>query len=72
VATNKILAFGGDQFNPLLTCACAELMRDKVARGLTREVLQGTMSEDEALTVGTCYLRENTWNYFKLDNRWRR
>lgn len=70
VPTNKIFGFGGDQFSVFLSCAYAEMVRDNLAEILADEVAEGTMSEEQALDVAVCMLRENAWGYFRLQDRW--
>jgi hypothetical protein len=67
---NKIFAFGADQFNILLTCACAERVRDLVTEALTILVADGEMTEDQSVFAADCILRKNAWEYWKLGQRW--
>jgi len=70
VPANKIFAFGADHSNPFLTCAYVELVRDNLAEILAAEVNEGTMSQSHALNTATWILRENPWQYYKLQDRW--
>ncbi len=70
VPLNKVFAFGADQGGPLLSCAYAELVRDNVAEALAAEVAEGTMSQEQALHAAARLLRENAWEYFRLEDRW--
>jgi hypothetical protein len=70
VPLNKILALGPDQFSPLLSCAYVELVRDNLAEALAAEVADGTMSQQQALHAAARLLRENAWEYFRLEDRW--
>jgi hypothetical protein len=70
VPLNKVFAFGADQFDPRLSCAYAELVRDNLAEALAAEVTDGTMSEQQALHAAARLLRENAWEYFRLEDRW--
>jgi uncharacterized protein len=71
VPTNKILAFGGDQMNVLLSCASAEIVRDILADALAEEVIAGNMSENQAVHTANALLRNNAWEYFRLERKWR-
>ena len=70
VPINKILAFGGDHACVFLSCAYAETVRDTLARVLADEVTEGNMSEEYALDIAACMLRENAWAHFRLQERW--
>jgi predicted TIM-barrel fold metal-dependent hydrolase len=70
VPLNKIFAFGADQFSPLLSCAYAETVRDNLSEALAAEVADGTMSQQQALHAAARLLRENAWEYFRLEERW--
>jgi len=70
IPINKIFAFGADQHNVLLTCACAERVRDMVTEVLTTLIADGEMTEEQALFVADCILRKNAWEYWKLQERW--
>ncbi len=70
VPLNKIIAFGADQFNVLLTCAYAEIVRDNLAEILSDEIDEGNFSEEQALMCARRILRENAGDYFKLDEKW--
>ena len=59
-----------DQLGVPLLCAYAEMMRDHLATILADEVAEGSMSEERALDIARCLLRENGWVYFKLQDRW--
>lgn len=72
IPINKIFGFGGDQFNVLLSCAYAELVKDNLAEILSAEVTEGNMSEERSLEIGKCLLRKNAWEYFKIEERWKR
>jgi predicted TIM-barrel fold metal-dependent hydrolase len=69
VPFNKIL-LGGDQFNVLLVCAYAEMLRDHLAEVLTAEVDAKNLSEDQALDIASHLMRHNAWEYFDLQDRW--
>jgi len=69
VPTNKIFAFGGDQKNILHSCASADWIRDTVSGILTAEIIDGVLSEEEALETAADLLRTNAWRYFKLEHR---
>jgi len=70
VPINKIFAFGPDQACLLLSCAYAEMVRDNLAEVLADAVAEGEMSEDYALYIARRLLRDNPWEYFKLQDRW--
>jgi hypothetical protein len=70
VPINKIFAFGADQWNILLSCAYAEMVRDNLAEVLAEEVAEGGISEEYAVDIATCMLRQNAWEYFKLQDHW--
>jgi hypothetical protein len=70
IPTNKIFACGGDQKNILHTCACTLSARDNVSLALAAEIIDGSLSEEEALQTAEDLLRENAWRYFKLEDRW--
>jgi hypothetical protein len=70
IPLNKLFAFGADQFSVLLTCACAEKVRDMVTEVLVELIAEGEMSEDQALFAADCILRKNAWEYWKLEERW--
>jgi hypothetical protein len=70
VPTNKILACGGDQKNILHACAGSLSARDNVSLAVAAEVNEGSLSEEEALQTAKDLLRENAWQYFKLEDRW--
>jgi uncharacterized protein len=67
---NKMFAFGGDHKNVLLVCAYADMVRDNLADILAEEVCAGAMSEKQALGVAARLLRENAWQFFRLQERW--
>ncbi len=67
---NKIFAFGGDHKNVLSVCAYAEMVRDNLADLLAGEVADGAMTERQADRVATRWLRENAWEFFRLQDRW--
>ena len=64
-----MFAFGSDQFGVLLTCACAERVRDLLAEVFTDLVAEGQMSEDDAIFAADCILRKNARDHWKLDDR---
>lgn len=70
IPLNKIFAYGADQFTMLLTCACAERVRNFVAEVLTDLVADGEMSEAQALFAADCILRKNAWDHWKLEEHW--
>ena len=70
VPLNKVFAFGADQFCPLLSCVYAETVRDNLAEALAAEVVEENMSEAHALDLAARMLRENAWEYFRLQDRW--
>jgi hypothetical protein len=69
VPINKIHAYGADQLSMLLSCADAEMVRDELDV-LAEEVADGNLSEDEALQIAVRLLRENAWEFFRLQERW--
>ncbi len=70
IPTNKIFAFGGDQKSVFHSCAYAEMVRDNLSEILADEVVEGAMTEQHALDIATSMLRENAWEYFRLQERW--
>ena len=70
VPTNKVFAFGADQHSVILACAYAELVRDNMAEALAEQVVEGNLSEEQALEVAVSMLRENAWEHFQLGERW--
>lgn len=66
---NKIFAYGADQYNPLLVPAIASRVRDFLSEVLSELIVEGNMSEDEALFAADCILRKNANDYWKLDKR---
>jgi hypothetical protein len=70
VPTNKIFAFGADQKTILHACINAEQVRDNVAEAITREIISGAISEEEAILMADDLLRINAWHYFKMEKRW--
>jgi uncharacterized protein len=66
---NKIFAFGSDQFSAFHVWACAERVRDFVAEVLTDLVIEGHMTESDALFIADCILRKNAWEHWKLEKR---
>lgn len=70
IPTNKIFAFGGDHKNIFFPCIYAEVVRDNLSEILADEVSEGDMSEEDALGIASSMLRENAWEYFRLQDRW--
>jgi uncharacterized protein len=70
IPLNKIFAHGADQFNVLLSSACAERVRGFVAEVLSELIDEGIMTEKDAVFAANCILRKNAWNYWKLEERW--
>lgn len=66
---NKIIAFGADQFSPFLVPACAQRVRDLLAEVFTELVLEGSMTEEDAIFAADCILRKNAVDHWKLDKR---
>lgn len=67
VPVNKILAFGGDYLFPEGTYAHAKIARRVVAETLTEKVIQGYMSEEEAVELARMILRRNAVELFGLE-----
>jgi hypothetical protein len=70
IPTNKIFAFGGDHKNIFFPCVYAEMVRDNLSEILTDEISEGGMSEEDALDIASSMLRENAWEYFRLQDLW--
>ena len=71
VPLNKIFTFGGDQHNILLACACSEIARNLITKVMADKVAQQALSEQQALESTLLFLRDNAWNYFRLEERWK-
>jgi len=69
IPTNKIIAYGADQFNPLLLPAVSHRVRNLLTEVLTDLVTEGAMTEDEAVFAADCVLRKNAVEFWKLDSR---
>ena len=66
VPGNKIMAFGGDSITVEIAYAHAKMAREAVARVLSEKVVEGYMTEDEAIVLAKRMLRENPAALFKL------
>ena len=53
-----------------MACAYAELVRDNMTEALAEQVVEGNLSEEQALEVAVSMLRENAWEHFQLGERW--
>ena len=69
IPTNKIIAYGADQFNPVLVPAVAHRARNLLAEVLTDLVTEGKMTEGEAVFAADCLLRKNATELWKLNSR---
>ncbi|MBW7997375.1 MAG: hypothetical protein FVQ81_12545 [Candidatus Glassbacteria bacterium] len=61
------MAFGGDYLFPEGTYVHAKMARRVVAETLTEKVMQGYMTEAEALEVASLILRQNAVELFGLE-----
>jgi predicted TIM-barrel fold metal-dependent hydrolase len=66
VPANKIFAFGGDYLFPEGAYAHAKMARRVVAEALTAKVMEGYLTEAEAVEVARMILRENAIELFGL------
>ena len=66
VPANKIFAFGGDFIIPEGAYGHSVLARQAVSRVLTEKVEEGYLTEEEALGLASCILRDNPAALFGL------
>lgn len=66
VPTNKILAFGCDEFNPLNTCACADIYRDLMAQVLAEMVEENLITEADAIYMAQRVSRDNVLEHWNI------
>ena len=66
VPTNKLFAFGGDTFWPNASVAYSKQMRRWLNYALQGEVREGLLSESEAITLATRFLRSNQEACFNI------
>ena len=71
VPSNKIMAFGGDYVIVEGAYAHSRIARNVVAQVLSEKVAQGYFSKEDSLQLASKLLRENAWNLFKLEERWK-
>ncbi len=72
VPSNKILAFGGDYVIVEGAYAHSRIARRVVAEVLSEKVSSGYVSREDALQLAGDLLRNNAWNLFGLEERWKR
>lgn len=66
VPGNKIMAFGGDAVTVEMAYGHSRMARQVVARVLTEKVVEGYLTDDEAITLARRILRDNPAALFKL------
>jgi hypothetical protein len=66
VPSNKIFAFGGDYMFVEGTYAHARMARDNVAQVLSEKVVDGYLTEAEAISLAHAFLRDNALSFFRL------
>lgn len=67
VPSNKLFGFGGDAFSPVNSVGHAAQARDGLARTLKAEIADGFLSEAEAITLASRFMRENQYAVFDLE-----
>lgn len=67
VPTNKLFAFGGDAFSPTNSVGHAAQARDGLNRALRAEIVDGFLSEDEAITIASRFMRDNQYALFDIE-----
>jgi len=71
VPMNKLFAFGDDNGTPSMAYAYAMQMRHWLTRTLEEEIVDGLMTEHQAIDVATRLLRGNQLAYFDIAERQR-
>ena len=67
VPSNKLFAFGGDTGWPTSTVGYAIQARSQILRGLEGEVVEGYMTEKDAVQIATRIMRTNQLACFDVD-----
>ncbi len=71
VPSNKIMAFWGDYVIVEGAYAHSRIARNVVAQVLSEKVAQRYFLKEDSLQLASKLLRENAWNLFKLEERWK-
>lgn len=69
VPSNKLFLFGGDTAWPGAALAYAIQARRWLTRALQAEVTDGFLSEAEAIALAGCYMRENQYDCFHIEQK---
>ena len=71
VPSNKIMAFGGDYVIVEGAYAHSRIARRVVTEVLSEKVSAGYISREDAFELAKDLLRNNAWNLFNLEEKWR-